>query len=80
MLFIMSSGLYVKFIYFTLMVLLTWGSFALYTRGHFNIDTILALSTIVFIGEGRLLYRGILTVLKRYNISIWKKSLYAQEI
>lgn len=80
MVFFTTSALYVKIIYFSIMVILTWLSFLLYVKCNYYFDTIIALSTIVFTGEGRLIYKGILAILKKYNINIWKKSIYAHEI
>ncbi|MBQ7471642.1 MAG: CHASE2 domain-containing protein [Prevotella sp.] len=80
MIFITASGFYVKLIYFSIMVILTWTSFLLYVKANYYIDTLLALSVIVFTGEARLIYKGILALLKKFNFNIWRKSIYANEI
>lgn len=81
MIFITQSELYDKVISFIVMVLITWISFELYTRYNYFVDTVLPLATIVLIEEGRLLYVGLLSILKKNkHINIVKKSIYANEI
>lgn len=81
LLFITESALYVKIINFCLLVLVTWIAFLAYIKCHFHFDTVLALTTIVLIGEGRLLFKGIISVLyKKFKWSILKKSLYLKVI
>ena len=81
MVFITQSEFYDKIISFIVMVLVTWASFELYVRQNYFVDTVLALSTIVLIEEGRLLYAGLLTVLKRKTkLKIIDKSIYAEEL
>ena len=81
MVFITQSEFYDKIISFVVMALVTWVAFELYVRLNYFVDTVLALTTIVLIEEGRLLYAGLLTVLKRKTK--WKlieKSIYAAEL
>lgn len=81
MVFITQSEFYDKVISFIVMVLITWVSFELYIKCSYFVNTVLPLATIVLIEEGRLLYVGILSVLKKKKqINIVKKSIYANEI
>ena len=81
MIFITQSELYDKVISFIVMVLITWVAFELYTRYNYFVDTVLPLATIVLIEEGKLLYVGLLSILKKKkHINIVNKSIYANEI
>ena len=63
------------------MMLITGVSFILYAKQGYFVDTVLALSTIVLIEEGRLLYAGVLSVIKKKTKWKWaEKSIYADEI
>ena len=80
MVFIRESNLYLRIIYFLLMVVVTWITFLLYIKAHYYINSILALSTIILIGEGRLIYKGLLAAIARkHPWPLLKKSLYAPE-
>ena len=81
MVFISQSGVYDKAIYFLVMVVITWISFELYVKFSYFVDTVLPLATIVLIKEGRLLYVGLLSVLKKKKKEhLVRKSIYANEI
>jgi len=81
MVFVTQSELYDKVISFIVMVLITWISFELYVKYGYFVDTVLPLATIVLIEEGRLLYVGLLSVLKKKKHNNFvKKSIYANEI
>ena len=81
MVFISQSEFYDKIISFVVMMLITWASFELYVRQNYFVDTVLALSTIVLIEEGRLLYVGLLSVLKKKTKWKWiEKSVYAKDL
>ena len=81
MVFVTQSELYDKVISFLVMVLITWVSFVLYVKCSYFVDTVLPLATIVLIEEGRLLYVGILSVLKKkMKGNLVSKSIYADEI
>ena len=78
--FIRESNLYLRFVYFLLMVIVTWITFTLYVKEHYHINSILALSTIILINEGRLMLKGLVAALT--NSFHWKwlsNSLYAPE-
>ena len=78
--FIRESNLYLRFVYFLLMVIVTWITFFLYVKEHFHLNSILALSTIILIAEGRLMLKGLVAALT--NTFHWKwlaNSLYAPE-
>lgn len=80
MVFIRESNLYLRIIYFLLMVVVTWITFLLYIKAHYYINSILALSTIILIGEGRLIYKGLLAAIARkHPWPLLTKSLYAPE-
>ena len=80
MLFITQSEFYDKIISFIVMMLFTWASFHLFARHNYFVDTVLALSTIVLIDEGRLLYVALLTLLKKKTKWKWvRKSIYYDE-
>lgn len=77
MMFITQSEFYDKVISFAVMVLITGASFELFAKHNYFVDTVLALSTVVLIDEGRLLYAAILSLLKKHtNWKFIKKSLY----
>lgn len=81
MVFVTQSELYDKIISFLVMVLITWLSFELYVKYSYFVDTVLPLATIVMIEEGRLLYVGLLSVLKKKKKKfLVRKSIYAKEI
>ena len=81
MVFITQSEFYDKIISFFVMMLITGISFHLYAKYNYYVDTVLALSTIVLIEEGRLLYAGLLSVLKKKTKWKWvRKSIYADEL
>lgn len=81
MVFISQSGLYDKIIYFLIMMVITWLSFELFVKYSYYVDTVLPLATIVLIKEGRLLYFGLLSVLKKKKKEcLVKKSIYVDEI
>lgn len=81
MVFVTQSELYDKVISFLVMVLITWFSFELYVKCSYFVDTVLPLATIVLIEEGRLLYVGLLSVLKKKKKGfLVTKSIYAKEI
>ena len=81
MVFITQSEFYDKLISFFVMMLITGVSFILYAKQGYFVDTVLALSTIVLIEEGRLLYAGVLSVIKKKTKWKWvEKSIYADEI
>lgn len=81
MLFFTRSKLYNKFITFIVMALSTWVSFELYAKEKYFVDTVLALSTIILITEGRLLYIGLLSVLKKHTKWKWvNNSIYNTEL
>jgi CHASE2 domain-containing sensor protein len=81
MVFITQSEFYDKLISFLVMVLLTFFTFMLFVKMDYFINSVLGLSTIVLIEEGRLLYVGILAVLKkRFGAKIVEKSIYAEEL
>jgi hypothetical protein len=76
-LFVLKSGLYSRFVSFSIMALFTYVSFILFTRLDYDLSSVLALTTSVLIIEGRLLYIAFLSVLKRKGCGWWKKSVYA---
>lgn len=76
-LFFLKSGIYSRLVSFVILALFTYISFILFTRFDYDLSSGLALSTSVLIGAGQQLYIGILSVLKKKNIMIWKKSIYA---
>lgn len=79
--FITQSEFYDKVISFCIMAILTFITFMLFVKCDYYVDTVLALSTIVLIEEGRLLYVGLLAVLKRkLGWKGVKRSLYAEEL
>ena len=81
MLFITQSEFYDKIMSLVVMILITWASFELFSRYNYFVDTVLALSNIVLIEEGRLLYVALLAVLKRKTKWKWVgKSIYIEEI
>jgi hypothetical protein len=81
MVFITQSEFYDKLISFIVMVVLTFFTFMLFAKMNYFIDSVLGLSTIVLIEEGRLLYVGILAVLKKaFGKKIVEKSIYAEEL
>ena len=81
MVFITQSEFYDKIISFFVMMLITGVSFHLYAKYNYFVDTVLALSTIVLIEEGRLLYAGLLSVLKKKTKWKWvEKSIYADDL
>ena len=81
MVFVTQSELYDKVISFLVMVLITGFSFELYVKCSYFVDTVLPLATIVLIEEGRLLYVGLLSVLKKKKKEfLVTKSIYAKEI
>lgn len=79
-LFILKSNLFGRFVSFSILALFTYVSFVLFTKYNYELSSVLALSTSVLIGEGRLLYTAFLAVLKRKGFMIWKKSIYAETI
>ncbi len=81
LLFLTESEFYEKFMAFMLMALLTLCTFLFFVYHNYYVNSILALSTIVILPEGRLLYIALLTVLKKKLK--WKAvdhSLYAEEV
>lgn len=81
LMFMTRSEFYEKFVAFVLMALLTLVTFLLFVDHDYYVNTVLALSTIVLINEGRLLYIATLAVLKKkWKWKIIEKSLYAEEV
>jgi CHASE2 domain-containing sensor protein len=81
MVFITQSEFYDRIISFFVMILITGASFELYVKYNYFVDTVLALTTIVLIEEGRLLYVGLLSVLKKKTNWKWvKRSIYASDL
>lgn len=81
MVFITQSEIYDKIVSLLVMIVITGISFELFAKCNYFVDTVLALSTIVLIDEGRLLYVGLLSVLKRKTQWKWvKDSIYSDEI
>ena len=81
MLFITQSEFYDKIMSLAVMIVITGASFELFAKYNYFVDTVLALSTIVLIEEGRLLYVGLLAVLKKKTKWGWvKRSIYADDL
>ena len=80
MIFVHESNLYLRVLYFLLMALCTWITFLLYVNDHIYINSMLALSTIFLIGEGRLMLKGLIAALtKKFHWKWLSYSLYAPE-
>ena len=80
MIFVHESNLYLRVLYFLLMALCTWITFLLYVNEHIYINSMLALSTIFLIGEGRLMLKGLIAALtKKFHWKWLSYSLYAPE-
>lgn len=81
MVFITESEFYDKLICFAIMTTLTFITFMLFVKLDYYVDTVLALSTIVFIEEGRLIYVGLLAALKKkFGWKGVERSLYADDL
>jgi CHASE2 domain-containing sensor protein len=79
--FLAESEIYAKVLAFLWMVVFTGITYAFYAYGHLFVDTWLALATIAFIEEGRLIYKAVLTVLKaRFGDKAVAHSVYADDI
>lgn len=80
MIFITQSEFYDKFVSFLVMVAVTFVSFMLFVKLNYYVNTVLALSVIVLIEEGRLIYVGILSVLKKKGAKFIRHSLYFDDL
>ena len=79
--FLAESEIYAKVLAFLWMVVFTGITYAVYAYGHKFVDTWLALATIAFIEEGRLIYKALLTVVKaRFGEKSIAKSIYADDV
>ena len=79
--FMAESEIYAKLLAFLWMVVFTGITYAVYTYGHLFVDTWLALATIAFIEEGRLIYKAVLTVVKeKFGPRAIARSIYAEDI
>ena len=80
MVFVTQSKIYNKVVSLLVMIFITGVSFELFAKCNYFVNTLLALSTIVLIGEGRLLYVGLLSVLKRKKQWKWvQNSIYNEK-
>jgi len=79
--FLAESEIYAKLLAFLWMVVFTGITYAVYAYGRIFVDTWLALATIAFVEEGRLIYKAALTVLKtKFGEQSIAYSIYAHDI
>lgn len=78
--FMVESEIYDKIVAFAFMVVFTFFTYMLYANDIFYVNTWLALATVGFIEEGRLIYKAILSYMKRKGLKFPLSSIYADEL
>lgn len=78
--FMVESEIYDKVLAFVFMVCFTFFTYTLYTNDVIYVNTWLALATVGFIEEGRLIYKAILSYMLKKGVHCPTRSVYANEL